>query len=96
MQKVAYTPEVYNRIKLFRNDQIEILLLCWEKNQGSPIHNHPQHGMVMKVLEGELFENRYKSLTDIEKPIAQFVYKKGMKPTYINDKLFVHSVTSGD
>ena len=41
MQKVAFRPDVYNRIKLFRNDHIEILLLCWEKNQGSPIHNHP-------------------------------------------------------
>ena len=66
---ISFKEEMYNRIKLFRNDQIEILLLCWEKNQGSPIHNHPQHGMVMKVLEGELFENRYKSLEDIEKPI---------------------------
>lgn len=41
------------------NDLFELILICWDKNQTSPIHNHPENGCILKVLQGELTEDVY-------------------------------------
>tara|TARA_Y100000780_G_scaffold231670_1_gene258031 strand:- start:6212 stop:6667 length:456 start_codon:yes stop_codon:yes gene_type:complete len=53
----CFCNESYKRNLVFRNEQFEILILCWEKGQKSEIHNHPKNGCVLKILSGELLEN---------------------------------------
>ena len=49
----------YTRTILYVNDVIEIILICWEKGQKSKIHDHPNRGCLLKVLDGSLTENNY-------------------------------------
>ena len=49
----------YCRNKIFENDDLEIFIISWNKNQNAPIHDHSNNGCWMKVLHGELIENRY-------------------------------------
>ena len=57
--KVRFKKESYNRILLSRQDRYEIYLLCWKKNQKSHIHDHPENGCLLKVLNGALEERRF-------------------------------------
>lgn len=56
---VKFTDEQYARISLYRDTRFEILLLCWQPQQCTPIHAHPARGCLQKVLQGELFEERF-------------------------------------
>lgn len=51
---VRFDPQRYSRQRLYRDDDFEVLLLCWEPGQLTPIHEHGgQHGWVT-VVEGRL------------------------------------------
>ena len=44
---------------IYRSDIYELILIKWEKGAETSIHNHPKHGCVMKLLEGNIIEERY-------------------------------------
>ena len=50
----------YNRNIIYRNHQIELIIISWNNNQISGIHDHPKNGCLMKILDGELDEYVYK------------------------------------
>ena len=54
-----FSDKTHTRTKLFSNDLIDIILICWNTNQSSGIHDHPESGCLMKVLKGKLTENVY-------------------------------------
>jgi cysteine dioxygenase len=56
---VLFDRERYTRNLLHRCASFELLLLCWESEQESPIHDHAQQDCWMAVLEGELEEQHY-------------------------------------
>ena len=53
----------YKKNLIYRNENYEIFLICWKKNQFSGIHNHSDNGCLYKVLEGQLSEFLYDSCT---------------------------------
>jgi len=59
LRYAKFSNENYVRNLIFRNNNYEIFLICWDKNQFSPIHNHSDNGCIYKVLEGELSEYIY-------------------------------------
>ena len=90
---VKFNDYKYNRIELFRNDNFEILLLCWNENQETIIHNHPKNGCIYKVVQGELLEKKYKSLVD-EDEYTQSKYSNKDQSSYIDDLIGVHKISS--
>jgi hypothetical protein len=42
------------------NGKYNLLLLCWGDGQASPIHDHAGSHCLMKLLDGELVETRYR------------------------------------
>ena len=68
-------------------------MICWDTDQGSPIHNHADNGCVLKVLEGELLETQYKSLVDYEEPTKITHVTAGMS-SYIDNGIGVHKIES--
>ena len=49
----------YTRNLVAREEQFELMVLCWGPGQESPIHNHEGQDCWMAVLEGEMEEVRY-------------------------------------
>ncbi len=43
-----------------------LLLLCWNPNKYSPIHDHPCDGCWMKVLRGTVNEKRYRNVSNVD------------------------------
>ena len=71
-QFFKFTNDKYYSTTLFRADKFEIRLLCWKPFQETPKHPHPENGCLMKILEGELIEEKFEN----DKTITT-VYKKG-------------------
>lgn len=49
----------YSRNIIFKNNDFELILIKWKKFSNTPIHIHPEKGCIMKLLEGELMEEKY-------------------------------------
>lgn len=54
----------YKRNLVFKNDNMEMLIICWGPYQKSGVHDHPDRGCLVKVLCGELVEDVYKKTDD--------------------------------
>ena len=65
--KIQFDSNKYRRNIIFRNDTFEILLICWEEGQSTPIHFHPEKGCLLNVIQGELEETIYNKSNEIEK-----------------------------
>ncbi|KAL6052534.1 Cysteine dioxygenase [Balamuthia mandrillaris] len=50
----------YTRNLVGYDEKFTLLLLCWEKGQASPIHDHATASCWMKVLQGDMEEVRYR------------------------------------
>lgn len=53
---VKISDETYTKNILYRNKDLEIILISWLPGQHSKLHSHPKNGCILKVLEGELHE----------------------------------------
>jgi cysteine dioxygenase len=49
----------YTRNSIIQNDLFSLLIICWDKGSGSPIHDHPSEGCWIVGLEGTVEEKRY-------------------------------------
>ncbi|KAL5272785.1 hypothetical protein ACHWQZ_G000827 [Mnemiopsis leidyi] len=41
------------------NDRYNLVILCWNCGQGTPVHDHPTAECMFKVCEGSVCETRY-------------------------------------
>jgi len=70
------------------NKTYTLLLLCWNPNKESPIHDHPCDGCWLQVLKGGIREVRYdKKLNCVD----DLDYKDG-ELSYITDNIGYHKV----
>lgn len=54
-----FNPDHYTRNVIVKSEQVEMLLICWEARQISPIHNHGFSQCFVHCLEGSVTENSY-------------------------------------
>lgn len=60
---LCWKEDGYSRNLLYKNDLFEVILLCWDIGQASPIHNHAgQEGWVL-VQDGTLEVVNYRLVT---------------------------------
>lgn len=55
----SFCDKAYKRNLILQNDKLEMLLLCWSDGQMSGIHDHPENGCIMLVLDGKIREDVY-------------------------------------
>ena len=56
---VSFKSGTYARHRVFRNEFVELLVLCWRAGQQTPIHDHNgSYGMV-RVCEGVMWETLF-------------------------------------
>lgn len=62
----------YSRNMIYRNDNFDIYLICWNKQAETPIHDHADNGCLLKVLNGKLSEIIYDNeMNDIKTNLEQ-------------------------
>lgn len=56
----SWSSESYTRNCIVENEKFELILICWETGQFTPIHDHAGEQCWVKVIQGELKETIYK------------------------------------
>lgn len=56
---IAFDPARYARQRLYRDETFELLLLCWDRGQATPVHDHDGQAGWITVLEGSLSIQEY-------------------------------------
>ena len=59
IQKVENDGNYYEKYCLFENESFSLILIRWNKDSFSKIHDHPDKGCIMRVLKGSLKEETY-------------------------------------
>ena len=75
---------------LVQNDQVKIILIRWQPGELSDIHGHAIGGGLIKVLHGEIKENRYTADSQ-QRLLSKSTYFTN-HIAYIDDVMGLHSV----
>lgn len=59
IEDVEYDTKTYRRKVIYIDDDIEIIVIGWDKGQSSAIHDHPENGCIYRIIEGEMVERLY-------------------------------------
>ena len=70
------------------NETYTLLLLCWNPEKESPIHDHPCDGCWLQVLQGDIREVRYDKQLNC---VSDLNYNDGAL-SYITDNVGYHKV----
>ena len=78
----------YYRHLVYQDFNFDIYVIEWTKNSYADIHDHPDNGCLLKVLEGKLLEKNYdKELKLID---SETIHKGDIN--YIQNNLRYHSI----
>src|SRR5688572_6815542 len=69
---INWQPDRHTRNKIFRNDMIEVMLICWPIGAITPLHTHNGQLGWMTMLEGKLIVENYRKV-DCNRPENQQV-----------------------
>jgi cysteine dioxygenase len=76
---ISFGKDRYQRNRVFKNEHIKILIMCWAKGQCSPIHNHSSSWCGIRVLSAIASEIRFTegSFDGSLLPVSQGTYEPG-------------------
>jgi cysteine dioxygenase len=86
-----WSNETYTRNCVTRTSDYELLLLCWEEGQDTPIHCHNGEECWVYLADGELREKRFVLKNDELNKTAD-VKMTESRLSYMNDYLGYHSL----
>ena len=87
----AWSDEHYTRIPLFRNSDCELLLMCWEPHQTSPIHTYDYQEGWMYILQGELcIEQYFTSMLENQLKLIESTRLPEKSIPHLNDYIGFH------
>lgn len=87
----------YTRNLVYKNDNLELMLLCWEKGQETPIHNHQGSEGWVYVISGEIEEKTYRVHSDAKRYDVELIKTQKLPPksvSHINDDIGIHSLSN--
>tara|TARA_B110001469_G_scaffold73793_1_gene69994 strand:+ start:4874 stop:5272 length:399 start_codon:yes stop_codon:yes gene_type:complete len=58
-QYISFDKQDYKKNLVYRDNNFEMFVVCWLPNQETKIHNHPEGGCLLKILEGNMIEELY-------------------------------------
>ena len=86
-----FSKKMYTRIRIYKDEHFEILLLCWLPSQMAPIHGHEGEKCWFKVLNGSLEICNY-SLQSTN-PLSLILNEKIDAPIgYVDGPADIHSI----
>jgi len=93
-----FNPHNYSRNLVNKNELLELMVICWESDQKTPIHNHAGQDCWASVLEGTIeeiqyhFKNTKKSVGTGPLEVShQYLFYPG-EVSYISDDIALHLV----
>jgi cysteine dioxygenase len=88
----SWSNESYTRNCIVDNKKFELILLCWELGQITPIHDHGGEECWVAVVQGEFKETIYQMNDNDELKIVKSSIAKTNDITYMIDFMGFHSL----
>ncbi len=88
----SWSNETYTRNCIEENEKFELILLCWNGKQKTPIHNHGGEECWVKVIEGTFKENIYTTEKNGKLKMIKSIDSKPNDVTYMIDFMGFHSI----
>lgn len=89
----SWNSKKYTRNLIERNNDYELILMCWEPGQKSLIHSYYDQQGWMYVIEGDLVVNHFfESHGEKKMQFYKEIHVKDGRFLYVNDYLGFHSV----
>jgi cysteine dioxygenase len=92
-KKCVWNANFYTRNLVKRSDKYELIFLCWESGQVSPIHDHTGQSCWVKILQGDCEEKLY--LLDDKNNKLKLIKTSRLgaeEQSYIHDDIALHSL----
>lgn len=86
----SWSTDCYTRNCVYENEQFELILLCWEKGQVTPIHDHGGEECWVKIVKGEFKETIYKVCDEGNLQTIKSTVAKTGDVTYMIDFMGCH------
>jgi hypothetical protein len=104
--KIEINNNYYTKFILTDTTIYSLILIKWNKDVSSKIHDHPDNGCIVRLLKGELKEECYKSYNNILTHLydsnvtkGNFSYKEGKKVLHkiiaISESISLHVYVPG-
>ncbi len=90
----SWSTESYTRNCLADNDKFELILICWQEGQITPIHNHGGEECWVRIIKGEFKETIYTEDEDGGLNVHKTIMSKADDVTYMIDFMGVHSIAN--
>jgi cysteine dioxygenase len=92
-----YEPTHYTRNLIYKSELFELLAVCWEQGQSSPVHNHQGQSCWMAVPIGRLAVQNYDLVRADEQGFcelrqADLVVMDPGHPSYVDPEEPIHAV----
>ena len=87
----SWSAEGYTRNVLERNEDFELILICWEPGQETPIHDHNHQRGWVRMIDGQLTEEVFDAPEADAKPTLKS--QKTMEPpsfSYLSENVGIH------
>lgn len=84
----------YTRNCVSRTDNYELILLCWEPGQITPVHCHNDQECWVHVLQGSFEEQRYVPGDGEQLKADQELHLMSERTSYMNDGMGYHSLAN--
>ncbi len=88
----TWNDEHYTRNCIARTKNFELLLLCWQEGQETPVHCHNDQDCWVFLIDGSIIEHQYKKDEDDLPIITETEIMKELGSYYINDDIGLHSL----
>lgn len=91
LQFTNWTDGCYTRNCLARTEEFEFILLCWDGNCQTKIHDHDGQDCWVYQVDGKLREVRYEGSEDNLKVYSDETLNEG-EVSYMNDQMGYHRI----
>lgn len=93
IEYATWSEDKYTRNCLAHTEEFELILLCWEKGQSTPIHDHNDQECWVHVVEGTFCEGRYIDSENGMEELGEFdLLDEGL--SYMNDNMGYHRLSN--
>ena len=88
----SWSNKCYTRNCITENDKFELILLCWNECQGTPIHDHGGEECWVKFIKGEFRETIYNKDENGKLKFVKSVISNPNDISYMIDFIGFHSL----
>lgn len=89
----TWNDEHYTRNCLIKTADFELLLICWEKGQQSPIHDFDSHEAWIHTIHGQLKEERFRITKNVLEKVSSVLLGTS-EFSYMSDPIDIHRYTN--